>query len=131
MALISISKAAELFGVHQDTLRNWEKRGKINSYRTKGNHRRYDEVDIKYCKMFEFWETIGSGSANLEQWYDHFCCNDPAVSHAFNYAKQHITDTMDQLRFIVVAIAHSKVESVTVDWKRKCLNTKKSSPSKG
>jgi excisionase family DNA binding protein len=34
--------AARLIGVSVDTLRRWEKAGKITSTRTAGGHRRYD-----------------------------------------------------------------------------------------
>ena len=47
MQLISIGKAASLLGVHPDTLRNWEKSGKIQVYRTPGNHRRYSLDELK------------------------------------------------------------------------------------
>ena len=38
---ISIAKAAEELGVSRDTLRRWEKAGKITSERTAKGHRRY------------------------------------------------------------------------------------------
>ena len=38
---ISIGKAAKLLGVSRDTLRRWEKDGKIHSQRTAKGHRRY------------------------------------------------------------------------------------------
>lgn len=45
--LISISKAAELLGVHIDTLREWDKKKIINSVRpSKSSHRRYLRSDI-------------------------------------------------------------------------------------
>lgn len=47
MQLISIGKAASLLGVHPDTLRNWEKSGKVQVYRTPGNHRRYSLDELK------------------------------------------------------------------------------------
>ncbi len=40
-SLLNIGKAARFCGVHTDTLRLWEKQGKIDSVRTKGGHRRY------------------------------------------------------------------------------------------
>ena len=43
---ISIGKAAKLLGVSQDTLRRWEKEGKIVSQRTLKGHRRYSEGEI-------------------------------------------------------------------------------------
>lgn len=39
---ISIGAAAKHFGVSQDTLRRWERAGKISSERTPRGHRRYD-----------------------------------------------------------------------------------------
>lgn len=46
MPKLSISEAAYLLGVSTDTLRRWEKEGKISSTRTEGGHRRYDLTDI-------------------------------------------------------------------------------------
>ena len=45
--LIPISEAAKLLGVHADTLRCWEREGKIKPRRTSGNLRRYDIADIR------------------------------------------------------------------------------------
>jgi excisionase family DNA binding protein len=42
--LIPISEAAKLLGVHADTLRRWEREGKIKPRRTSGNLRRYDTL---------------------------------------------------------------------------------------
>ncbi len=39
---ISIGEAAEELGVSRDTLRRWEKSGKITAERTKNGHRRYN-----------------------------------------------------------------------------------------
>ncbi len=46
MPKLSISEAAYILGVSTDTLRRWEKEGKITSSRTEGGHRRYDLTDI-------------------------------------------------------------------------------------
>jgi excisionase family DNA binding protein len=43
---ISIGQAAELLGVSKDTLRRWEKAGKIQSERTRKGHRRYDKQEL-------------------------------------------------------------------------------------
>lgn len=45
--LISISKAANLLGVHVDTLRMWDKQGKLIPVKTLGKHRRYSLGDIE------------------------------------------------------------------------------------
>ena len=46
MPKLSISEAAYILGVSTDTLRRWEKEGKITSERTEGGHRRYDLTNI-------------------------------------------------------------------------------------
>ena len=48
--LISIGKASHLLGVSKDTLRRWEKEGKIESKRTVKGHRRYDSEKIQGFK---------------------------------------------------------------------------------
>jgi excisionase family DNA binding protein len=45
--LLHIGKAASLLGVCSDTLRAWEREGKISSIRTHGGHRRYRLSDIE------------------------------------------------------------------------------------
>ena len=43
---ITIGKVSKILGVNVDTVRRWEKEGKIKSERTNGGHRRYDESEI-------------------------------------------------------------------------------------
>lgn len=45
-APLSIGEAASLIGISADTLRRWEKSGRITSYRTPTGHRRFlrDEI---------------------------------------------------------------------------------------
>jgi excisionase family DNA binding protein len=48
--LLSIGKTAEILGVHLDTLREWDKEGKLVPIKTFGNHRRYKISDIEaFC----------------------------------------------------------------------------------
>jgi len=47
---IRIDIAAKLLGVSKDTLRRWEKDGKIKAYRTMKGHRRYDEGELTGLK---------------------------------------------------------------------------------
>lgn len=42
----SIKEAAKHLGVTTQTLRDWERKGKIKSERTDGGHRRYDESEL-------------------------------------------------------------------------------------
>ncbi len=49
--MLSIKEASEFLGVSMDTLRRWERTGKITSFRTEGGHRRYEKKDlIKFKK---------------------------------------------------------------------------------
>ena len=45
-AVYVISVAAELAGVHPQTLRTYERKGLLHPFRTAGNVRRYSEEDI-------------------------------------------------------------------------------------
>ena len=44
--LYGIGEVADLFNVTIQTVRNWEKQGKIQSIRTTGNQRRFEETEI-------------------------------------------------------------------------------------
>lgn len=45
-AYLSVGEAAELLGISTDTLRRWEKAGRIQSCRTPTNHRRFELSEI-------------------------------------------------------------------------------------
>lgn len=48
--MLTTKQASEIAGVNIDTIRRWEKLGKIKCYRTEGGHRRYD-IDSLYKYM--------------------------------------------------------------------------------
>lgn len=48
--MLTIKEASEFLGVSVPTMRRWEKEGRITSYRTNGNHRRYDKNDLVRIK---------------------------------------------------------------------------------
>src|SRR6266498_1967843 len=52
-ALYIISVAAELTGVHPQTLRIYERKGLLNPARTAGNTRRYSERDIDRLRAIQ------------------------------------------------------------------------------
>lgn len=53
--LLSIGEASEYLGVSIDTLRRWEKRGKITSLRSPGNHRYFpiENLDRLFGRKYE------------------------------------------------------------------------------
>lgn len=59
-ALYVISIAAELSGVHPQTLRMYERKGLVNPARTEGRARRYSESDIERIRMIQ-WLTQDQG----------------------------------------------------------------------
>lgn len=52
-AVYVISVAAELAGVHPQTLRVYERKGLLNPQRTSGNTRRYSAADIERLKRIQ------------------------------------------------------------------------------
>lgn len=62
-AVYIISVAAELSGVHPQTLRMYERRGLISPQRTSGNTRRYSERDLERIRMIQ--ELTQGGGVSL------------------------------------------------------------------
>jgi MerR family transcriptional regulator, heat shock protein HspR len=52
-AVFVISVAAELAGVHPQTLRMYERKGLIRPQRTNGNTRRYSQADIEVVRLIQ------------------------------------------------------------------------------
>jgi excisionase family DNA binding protein len=60
--LLSIGKTAEVLGVHIDTLREWDKEGKLVPVKTFGGHRRYKLSDIhQFCGELKEQEKKADG----------------------------------------------------------------------
>ena len=63
-----ISVAAELVGLHPQTLRIYEQKGLVQPKRTAGNTRLYSELDIERLKLIQRLTTeIGLNLAGVEQ----------------------------------------------------------------
>lgn len=65
--LINIGEAAKLRGVSIDTLRRWEKAGKIKAERTEGGHRRYRVADLLKVDNPNFRYTVGYGRVSTRE----------------------------------------------------------------
>lgn len=52
-AVFVISVAAELAGVHPQTLRMYERKGLLSPQRTSGNTRRYSQADIEIVRLIQ------------------------------------------------------------------------------
>jgi MerR family transcriptional regulator, heat shock protein HspR len=66
-ALYIISVAAELAGVHPQTLRIYERKGLIEPQRTQGRSRRYSERDIALLQHIQELSQAGVGLAGVER----------------------------------------------------------------
>jgi MerR family transcriptional regulator/heat shock protein HspR len=66
-ALYIISVAAELAGVHPQTLRIYERKGLIAPARTSGRSRRYSERDIALLRRIQELTTEGVGLAGVRK----------------------------------------------------------------
>ena len=63
----TISVAAELVGMHQQTLRMYEAKGLVRPQRTPGNTRRYSEADLERLRLIQRLTTeLGLNLAGVE-----------------------------------------------------------------
>jgi MerR family transcriptional regulator/heat shock protein HspR len=66
-ALYIISVAAELAGVHPQTLRIYERKGLIEPQRTEGRSRRYSDRDIQLLQHIQELTNEGVGLAGVKR----------------------------------------------------------------
>jgi MerR family transcriptional regulator/heat shock protein HspR len=66
-AMYVISIAAELAGVHPQTLRVYERKGLVQPARTEGNTRRYSDRDIARLKKIQALTHAGVNLAGVER----------------------------------------------------------------
>jgi len=69
-ALYVISVAAELAGVHPQTLRLYERKGLISPQRTRGNNRRYSDRDVERLRRIQQLTDIGVSLAGVRMVLD-------------------------------------------------------------
>ena len=67
MALFMISVAAELAGMHPQTLRMYERRGLLHPQRTAKNTRRYSERDVARLRRIQELTELGLNLAGVER----------------------------------------------------------------
>lgn len=66
--LLTLTEVSEILNISKQTLRNWDKNGKLKAIKTEGGHRRYKREDIlslsKGLKNKDLFKRI-----NGEKWY--------------------------------------------------------------
>ncbi len=65
-AVYIISVAAELAGVHPQTLRIYERKGLVRPHRTRGNTRRYSDADIARLRAIQALTDQGVNLAGVK-----------------------------------------------------------------
>ncbi len=73
--LISISQAANILGISIDTLRRWDKSGKLSSVKTKGGHRQYykSQIELFFNDLYKTAKNWTLKQVKLEPNY--YCSN--------------------------------------------------------
>jgi len=73
--LLTIGETAQLMGVSIDTLRRWDKNGKLRAIHKKSGHRYYNEADIKILKkdLFILAQNWASDKIGKEPQENFFC----------------------------------------------------------
>jgi MerR family transcriptional regulator, heat shock protein HspR len=66
-ALFTISVAAELAGMHPQTLRLYERRGLLRPQRTAKNTRRYSRRDVEQLRRIQILTELGLNLAGVER----------------------------------------------------------------
>ena len=62
-AVYIISVAAEIVGMHPQTLRVYERKGLVEPYRTPGGTRRYSDADLERLRLIQ---ELSSAGVNIE-----------------------------------------------------------------
>jgi MerR family transcriptional regulator/heat shock protein HspR len=88
-ALYVISVAAELAGVHPQTLRIYERKGLLAPARTSGRSRRYSERDIELLRRIQALTNDGVSLAGVQRVL--------ALEEQLNAAKRRIAELEDRL----------------------------------
>lgn len=105
--LISISEAASILGVSIDTLRRWDKSGKLKSVKTEGGHRKYyrSQLELFLNDLFKLAKNWVLENNELSS---EFYCSNSAVFQTRLARMQDLLSTAEELASIfplIVAVA--------------------------
>lgn len=114
-AVYIISVAAELAGIHPQTLRIYERKGLIEPFRTPGGTRRYSEGDIARLRAIQALTNVGVNLEGvrrimeLEQAVDQLQSHLNAVRNELNEVKQ---DSAHRLRSVLPDIVRPQLDDI-------------------
>ncbi|MGD0082334.1 MAG: helix-turn-helix transcriptional regulator [Acidimicrobiales bacterium] len=111
-AVYVISVAAEIAGVHPQTLRIYERKGLLDPARTGGGNRRYSDADIAQLRRIQQLTAVGINLEGvrrilvLEQEIDRL---NRALQHAQAEARKAVDETHRQYRRDLVPVSKSRL----------------------
>ncbi|MET1002137.1 MAG: MerR family transcriptional regulator [Acidimicrobiia bacterium] len=111
-ALYVISVAAELAGMHQQTLRMYERKGLIEPARTSGRSRRYSEEDIRLLRRIQELSNDGVSLAGVNRIL--------ALEEQLHLARQRIADLEARLESLLDEM-ESRVQAVHKEYRREIV----------
>src|SRR4051812_7182729 len=88
-ALYIISVAAELAGVHPQTLRIYERKGLVDPARTGGGSRRYSDADIRQLQRIQELTNEGLNLAGVKRVLE--------LEAALEHARQELEEAKQQM----------------------------------
>ena len=108
-ALYVISVAAELAGMHQQTLRMYERKGLIEPARTSGRTRRYSDEDIRLLRRIQELSNDGVSLAGVHRVL--------ALEEQLDKARARIADLEARLEALIDEM-ESRVQAVHKEYRR-------------
>ena len=108
-AVYVISVAAQLAGVHPQTLRIYERKGLIEPQRTQGRSRRYSPRDIALLQHIQELTQAGVGLAGVERVLD--------LERELEHARRRISELEAQVAAGLAAM-HDAVEQAHREYRR-------------
>src|SRR5437764_942801 len=111
-AVYVISVAAELAGVHPQTLRIYERKGLVDPARTVGGSRRYSELDIDRLRRIQDLTNAGlnlEGVRRVMELEDEVAYLRSELQRALEEARQAVDRTHRQYRRDLVPVSQSLV----------------------
>jgi MerR family transcriptional regulator, heat shock protein HspR len=111
-AVYVISVAAELVGVHPQTLRIYERKGLLDPTRTSGGSRRFSERDLARLRRIQHLTTAGlnlEGAKRVLELEDEVARLEIELTRARSEARQAVADTHRQYRRDLVPLDQTLV----------------------
>lgn len=111
--LITIKKTAKILGVSTQTLRRWDKSGRLTSVRGKNNYRYYKKEDVKEYKrnnikdIFKIARSWALNNDAIEPQPDFYCVDASVFQARLNRLKSDLEKVgkLKEIYFLIVAIA--------------------------